>query len=145
MVTKLIKLIKVWLNTIRKALGILVHHFIKVVLLSSLRLYGIDQNQIKSVPLDISKYLSVPTNSDMETLNLCLFLFQAKDSQETRKILRKIWWQQLKKIIIITVAIFLSIIIILLCTNIIPTWPFYSPFPIGTNKVLHVITEFYNQ
>lgn len=121
MVTKLIKLIKVWLNTIRKALGILVHHFIKVVLLSSLRLYGIDQNQIKSVPLDISKYLSVPTNSDMETLNLCLFLFQAKDSQETLKILRKIWWQQLKKIIIITVAILLSIIIILLCTNIIPT------------------------
>ncbi|XP_054583889.1 uncharacterized protein LOC114232235 isoform X4 [Eptesicus fuscus] len=45
----------------------------------------------------------------------------AKDSQETRKILRKIWWQHLKKIIIITVAILLSIIIILLSTNIIPT------------------------
>nr|KAF6392671.1 hypothetical protein mPipKuh1_007855 [Pipistrellus kuhlii] len=45
----------------------------------------------------------------------------AKDSQETIKILRKIWWQHLKKIIIITVAIILSIIIILLSTNIIPT------------------------
>nr|KAF6387368.1 hypothetical protein mMyoMyo1_007876 [Myotis myotis] len=45
----------------------------------------------------------------------------AKDSQETRKILRKILWQHLKKIIIITVAILLSIIIILLSTNIIPT------------------------
>lgn len=41
-------------------------------------------------------------------------------------------------------AILLSIIIILLSTNVIPTWPF-SPSPAGTNKLLYVIIEFYNQ
>ncbi|XP_054438330.1 vesicle-associated membrane protein 7-like [Pteronotus mesoamericanus] len=45
----------------------------------------------------------------------------AKDSPKTRKIFRKIWWKHFKKIIIITMAILLSIIIILLSTNIIPT------------------------
>ncbi|KAF6133655.1 vesicle associated membrane protein 8 [Phyllostomus discolor] len=45
----------------------------------------------------------------------------AKDSQKTRKILRRIWWKHFKKIIIISVATLLSIIIILLSTNIIPT------------------------
>lgn len=82
----------------------------------------------------------MPINPEMKTLNLCLFLFQVKDSQKTRKTLRKIWWKHFKKIIIISVAILLSIIIILLSTNVIPTWPFSSPSPIGTNKLLHVIT-----
>ncbi|XP_019321761.1 vesicle-associated membrane protein 8-like isoform X4 [Panthera pardus] len=45
----------------------------------------------------------------------------AKESQKTRKILRRIWWKHFRKIIIITVVILLSIIIILLSTNVIPT------------------------
>ncbi|XP_019788365.1 uncharacterized protein [Delphinus delphis] len=45
----------------------------------------------------------------------------AKESQKTRKILGRIWWKHFKKIIVITMAILLSIIIILLSTNVIPT------------------------
>uniref|UniRef100_A0A2K6N103 V-SNARE coiled-coil homology domain-containing protein n=1 Tax=Rhinopithecus bieti TaxID=61621 RepID=A0A2K6N103_RHIBE len=45
----------------------------------------------------------------------------AKEFQKTKKIPRRIWWKYFKKIIIIAVAMFLSIIIILLSTNVIPT------------------------
>ncbi|XP_027455844.2 vesicle-associated membrane protein 8-like isoform X2 [Zalophus californianus] len=46
----------------------------------------------------------------------------AKESQKTRKILRRIiWWKHFRKIIILTVVILLSIIIILLSTNVIAT------------------------
>ncbi|KAM8803889.1 uncharacterized protein V5649_005827 [Rhynchonycteris naso] len=45
----------------------------------------------------------------------------AKDCPQIRKNLRRIWWKHFKKIIIITMAILLSIIIILLSTNVIPT------------------------
>ncbi|XP_036709025.1 vesicle-associated membrane protein 711-like isoform X3 [Balaenoptera musculus] len=45
----------------------------------------------------------------------------AKESQKTRKILGRIWWKHFKKITVITMAILLSVIIILLSTNVIPT------------------------
>ncbi|XP_057585868.1 uncharacterized protein LOC130850375 [Hippopotamus amphibius kiboko] len=45
----------------------------------------------------------------------------AKESQKTRKVLRRIWWKHFKKIIVITMTMLLSIIIILLSTNVIPT------------------------
>ncbi|XP_019586923.2 uncharacterized protein LOC109447228 [Rhinolophus sinicus] len=45
----------------------------------------------------------------------------AKDSKKTRKSLRRIWWKRFKKIILISVALLLSIIIILLSINVIPT------------------------
>ena len=49
------------------------------------------------------------------------FLFQAKESPQTIQILRRMWRKHCKKIIIISMAILLSIIIILLSTNVIPT------------------------
>ncbi|VCW66618.1 unnamed protein product [Gulo gulo] len=45
----------------------------------------------------------------------------AKESQNTRKALRRMWRKHFRKIIIITAVILLSIIIILLSTNVIPT------------------------
>ncbi|XP_022362040.1 vesicle-associated membrane protein 714-like [Enhydra lutris kenyoni] len=44
----------------------------------------------------------------------------AKESPKTRKALRRMWRKHFRKVIIITVAILLSIIIILLSTNVIP-------------------------
>ncbi|XP_044931271.1 vesicle-associated membrane protein 714-like isoform X2 [Mustela putorius furo] len=45
----------------------------------------------------------------------------AKESQNTSKALRRMWWKHFRKVIIITVALLLSIIIILLSTKVIPT------------------------
>ncbi|XP_006151514.1 vesicle-associated membrane protein 714 [Tupaia chinensis] len=45
----------------------------------------------------------------------------AKEFQKTRNTPRKIWWKYFKRIAIITTAILLSVIIILLSPNVIPT------------------------
>uniref|UniRef100_A0A8D1I6T2 Vesicle-associated membrane protein 7 n=3 Tax=Sus scrofa TaxID=9823 RepID=A0A8D1I6T2_PIG len=45
----------------------------------------------------------------------------AEESQKTRTIWRRMWWKHIKKILIIPVAVLLSVIIILLSTNVIPT------------------------
>ncbi|XP_040480771.1 vesicle-associated membrane protein 7-like isoform X2 [Ursus maritimus] len=61
------------------------------------------------------------TDNALDTITPSAFLKNAKESQKTRKILRRIWWKHFRKIVVITVVILLSIIIILLSTNVIPT------------------------
>ncbi|XP_062964933.1 uncharacterized protein LOC134386637 [Cynocephalus volans] len=61
-----------------------------------------------------------------ETLNIFLgrtddLQTTAKEFQKTREIPRRIWWNYFRKIVIITMAILLSVIIILLSINVIPT------------------------
>lgn len=68
--------------------------------------------------------MSVPLNSGNgeKTLSLCLFLFQAKEFEKTRKTPKRTWWKCFK-IVMTTLTILLSVIVILLSTHVIPTWP----------------------
>ncbi|XP_055443397.1 vesicle-associated membrane protein 7-like [Bubalus kerabau] len=70
--------------------------------------------------IDGITYLCASDNA-LDILTPSAFLKNAKESPQTMKILRRIWRKHCKKIIIISMAILLSIIIILLSTNVIPT------------------------
>ncbi|XP_077924958.1 uncharacterized protein LOC118520160 isoform X2 [Halichoerus grypus] len=85
---------------------------------------------LRSQVTDVKKIMSQNIDEILESENrLNIFTDRtndlqttAKESQKTRKILRRrIWWKHFRKIIILTVVILLSIIIILLSTNVIPT------------------------
>ncbi|XP_057358365.1 uncharacterized protein LOC118923036 isoform X2 [Manis pentadactyla] len=62
-----------------------------------------------------------PSNTVAADFQQVLGKYMAKESPKTRKISRRIWWKHFRKIIIIAVAILLSIIIIHLSANVLPT------------------------
>ncbi|XP_025145619.3 vesicle-associated membrane protein 714 isoform X2 [Bubalus bubalis] len=89
------------------------------ILTPSAFLKNVSETFLKN-PLMSQEHFS-PSNAVAADFQQVLGKYMAKESPQTMKILRRIWRKHCKKIIIISMAILLSIIIILLSTNVIPT------------------------
>ncbi|XP_059743780.1 uncharacterized protein VAMP9 isoform X2 [Bos taurus] len=89
------------------------------ILTPSAFLKNVSETFLKN-PLMSQEHFS-PSNAVAADFQQVLGKYMAKESPQTMKTLRRIWRKHCKKIIIISMAILLSIIIILLSTNIIPT------------------------